>query len=683
MAVPVMRLYMHAPEIVFAARVNMTSVTYPVQDITYDGVTTGAYTDCTPDMFFTLGSAAGLDDYGRGRLRAMPTSSILKVGRASQGTNDGELDVVDDAYITVYDDFRVFAKIPYIASDGTMYKDADMPVLDRTEQPPPVANTGPGFAKTIDPVTGTIVAFFPGSDSIAIADGATIVSWAWDIKDGTYEFDTTATDADIFASFPPGFRWVALTVTDSNGKTHSARCPVFARDPDDDACVQSWQPVKYSRSQAGVRFDFRIVEDLPRSTYPDGALVMCWKEGNFEPQSRLQMIFTGWHQSDKVTARSTETALLRDTTLECVDVMGRLDALPSFSQSIEVPLEGETVTWYHMPAATVDKYIHYLLQWHSTALDLADYFPSGTGSDYPFVIFQSNEGQNLYQQVNWRARSIVPDHVFTCNRLGQLQVIVDPMLQDVADRTTTIQGSFLEQHWSDLEFTYTRPPRVSRLLGSALVTQSAWILVDDVKTLEDPVFSVAPGSAPSQGTREVTQGEQLAQSQAALNAVTGHRYARLNARHGPIRLSPASGDDQNIEPADMTWVYLYFSDDTAPQRGLSFDSSLPTGALRALPLEVDITWRFSETGATQDTTITLELETVGRPALADTREAALPVGEEPTAPVVYVPDYGLVPDQTLVAAITPTYLLRTSDFHTPAGSGGPTWEQALRFDEII
>lgn len=666
--VELQRLYVHSPAIVFTARVNMPSVTYPVQDITYDNVTLGAYTDLAPDMFFTIGSTIGADDYGRGRLRAMPTVTTLKVGRASQGTNDGELDVVDNAHITVYDDYRVHAKIPYITPAGTMYKDSDMPVLDRTTTPPPVANIGPGWAGTIDDVTGLVTVFFDDDQSFAVADGATITGYNWDVKDGSFTLGSVSTDSGVFATFPAGFRWVALTVTDSNGKTHSARCPVFARDPEDDATVQSWQIERHTRSIKGASISFRILEDLPRSTYPDGALVMCWEDNDLEPQSRAHMTFIGWHQSDRVTERATETALLSDTILECVDVAGRLDALPGFPQTIEDDATRDEdvnpdITWAFMTTPNIDKYIHYLLQWHSTALDLADYFPSGTGDDYPFIIFQS-DGQTLYDQVNRKANQIVPDHNFTCNRRGQLRVIVDPMLQNEADRTATVQGGFLEEWWSGLDFTYQRPPRVHRLYASAVLTGTA----EPIGT----VFSVAPGTAPSQGTNEATHGEQLAQSQADLNDVTGHRYARMNARHGMITVTAASGNDQDIDPADMTWVELFTSADTAPQRGMALGNTT-----RCLPHEVSIDYRYTETGVTQETRVTLEVETVGRPALTEEREGALPVGDVPDLPLVTIPPgFGLEDGVQMVAGVDlDGYIYRTTDFQTPSGSGGPTWDR--------
>ena len=97
---PAIRIYWHAPEPIFAARVNLASPVYPIADIPFDGVTTGAYTDTHADMFFTLGSAPGLDDYGRGRLRQQATANLLKIGRSSQGTEDGQVDIVNNAYIS-------------------------------------------------------------------------------------------------------------------------------------------------------------------------------------------------------------------------------------------------------------------------------------------------------------------------------------------------------------------------------------------------------------------------------------------------------------------------------------------------------------------------------------------------------------------------------------------------------
>lgn len=115
------RLFLLQPEVVFAARVVLLDpADYPISFVAYDTVTTGAYTDIQPGMTLCLGSTPGGDQYGRQRVRNAPTAISIFVGRSSRGTHDGELTLVDNAYITVWDDRRVWAKIPFIDSAGVV-----------------------------------------------------------------------------------------------------------------------------------------------------------------------------------------------------------------------------------------------------------------------------------------------------------------------------------------------------------------------------------------------------------------------------------------------------------------------------------------------------------------------------------------------------------------------------------
>lgn len=633
------RVYWHAPEPIFQARVNLASPTYPIANITYDNVTTGAYTDLGADMLITLGSAAGLDDYGRGRLRQAPTATTLKVGRSSQGTEDGQLEVVDNAYISVYEDYRVWSKIPVIgpAPNYVEYKDTDIPVSDRTEEPPPIANLGSDFAGSVDPSTDTLTVFFAGSNSMAVADGATIASYAWEAPGGTFVNGTDATDADVYIEFEAGAHWVRLTVTDSNGKTNTGHRFVLADDPDDSLCVSGMQVQTITRTQQGSTARLRVLEDLPRADYPDGAKVIIWEDRpSLDGVSRDHMLFVGWHQTDQASSLALETHLRRETQLTCVDVAGRMDSLPGFAQRLEVPDEEEGLTWGEMPAANMDKFLHYLIQWHSTAAQVADFYPSGTWDEYPFVLFDS-AGATLYEQLQRQANRIVPDHNFTCDRFGNLRVVVDPMLQNTDDRTATIQNSLTESAWSEIDFGYQRPPRVHTLRGSALLTQEEWeIDDDDEKQLLTPVFAIAPGTAPGQGGREQTLGERLAQSQEDLNDCVGHHYARLNARYSPINVTlNLNADPWDFDPAAHTWVQLLTSAATAPQRGLDFET------IRCLCKEVAVDFSYSAEAVTWRGRVVLELETVGLPALTEEQEEALPVGEEPVPPAPWTPpDFG-------------------------------------------
>src|SRR4030095_7366681 len=138
-------VYMHNPIAAFTARVNMPgTITYPRDSLIYDGVTLGAAINIFPGMTLLLGTAAGLDDLGRQRIRQNADATHIYLGRFSQGSHDGELNVQDNAYITVLADFRVWAKLPYIdLATGEIYKDS-VYSDDNAPNPRPIANGGPG-----------------------------------------------------------------------------------------------------------------------------------------------------------------------------------------------------------------------------------------------------------------------------------------------------------------------------------------------------------------------------------------------------------------------------------------------------------------------------------------------------------------------------------------------------------
>ena len=656
-------LYVDDPPILFAARLNMPGViTYPVTSLIFDGVTTGAYGDIQADMTLLLGSTDGGDDYGRVRVQNIATATEIPLGRTSQGTFDGEISIADDAYITVLDDYRVWSKIPRIDADGVQYKDTTVPVGTYTSTGiPPVANCGPGTAGTIDSVTSLMTVDFDASDSIAVSDGATISSYAWDVKDGTITVGAL-TDAAITATFPAGVRWVALTVTDSNDIPHTARCPVFARSPSVDVTIKVFD-FEASIKPGGQDVTVNLHEPV---TFPDGSLVMIWEDEPFNAADRGHMHFIGWHQSDDGSSSAKNTGNVSATVLHCLDVAGKLRILPGFPQSVE---SAETITnWDKMVAPTMDKYVHYLLQWHSTALSLSDYTPSGTGDLYPFVIFAS-EGGSLFDQVENDVSALIPTHHLTCNRQGQLAVNVDPMLQNELLRTSNVIGAFSEPNLENIDFAYTRSPRTHWLRGRAILTDTR--LYTDL-TDAAPLYTVhciAPGTAPGQGVSSAETNVGLTISQEDLNDAKGHEYARLNSRFGKINVTPPKDSVYiDVEPAEYQWVTLTLTSQNAAERGIVFD------AKRCLVNSITRRVVAQDTGSVASSQFELESETIGKPAVT-----VIPTGIViRPVPAVYVPDYGLVAGVQLVAALDGTAdwpLYRTADFQTLSGSGGPTWER--------
>lgn len=666
-------LYIHTPTPAFKARINMPAVTYPVTALTFDTVTLGAYTDLAFDMTMVLGTADGLDDLGRVRVQKLATSTTIPIGRVARGVEDGHLEVIDNAFITVYaDDFRVWAKIPVQDLEGVDYKDSDVPVGDFLTEIPPVVVMGGGFADYIDPVTGKVVVGFDGSGSYAMADGATIVTFAWDTGGGTVVAGDLD-EASITLEFTPGLYIVALTVTDSNGVPNTSRRPVLAVDPANDVTIGAAEIEGSQRfTQQGQSIAFRIPVELPRSLYPDGTLVMYWWGKPSDPADRSHMKFVGWEQSSEGSSRATKPGLVRETTINCVDAAGRLDSLPGFPQALQREDDPEVdEQWSLMPSLTMHKCLHYLLFWHSTALAVADLIMPDSLRDYPSMRLDS-AGSSLYDQVSSMAGMVEPDHLFCCNSQGQLVVLEDWMLIDVGDRPT-VAHILTEDDYGELTVSYSRSPKVYALRGGAIVCSTEWLMLGGEKTLP-LVFCVAPhtdSGAFGQGMREEQDNEGLTQSQEQLNVTKGHKYARLNARFGTPRvtlLDPSAIWD--FEPALLNRVQLNIAAEYAAQRGLPFTQ------VNCMVKELTVTPRATKQGLAIEATATLEFETSGPPAITHIPEVEGQPDdyETPPPPPPTEPPPGLTDGVELVAGIgLDGNVYVTTDFQTPSGSGGPTW----------
>lgn len=671
----VYRLFLLQPEVVFQAQVAQSTFVYPMSEVAYDGVTTGAFGDVEVGQTIFFGSSAGAFDLGATRVRAAADASKIYFGRSSRGVRPGEVNLSDDVYISIYDLREIWGRPPFIDSGGAVQKDPGLAVEWRTTTPPPVANTGPGFCRTIDPDTSVITVALPptANTSVATADGASISTYLWDVKDGTV-VSGTVNDSTLVATFPAGFRYVSLTVTDDEGHFHTAYCPIFARDPDDDPCIP-FQFERHTIRPDGQDVAIRILADIPADEYPPGTLAMIWRGEPDDLFDRSHMVIIGWLGDIPAQIQAQRTGTLRDTTLEILDVAGRLKRTNAYTQRVEDESLRDTdafpaITWFHIVDLNMDKYLHYLLAWHTTALSLADFVWSGTGDTYAATGLESGGG-DLWEQLASQAAKLKPDYALTCNRRGQLRVLPDPMLQDSGDRTATIQATLDASDWSDLRYEHRRNPRVFWLRSGAIRAGRTLPL--------STVFSLAPGDAPGQGGEERTANEGLVASQTILNASEGHRYARINAPQSEFRVSFADGDDRDIEPADMTWVELTLPAALAAQRGLSFTES------RGLPKELSIRYSHAREGLTRAIEMTWERETVGLPAVTyippasdlDDDDTTWPGdfhGSPPPPPPPDDPEEGFFFDPVQA------YLMWDGAriYYTPdiLAGGGPVWEFA-------
>lgn len=201
-------------DVVFAARVNDTPSSSDYAQISYDTVTTGAYTDLIVDMDVRISHTSDIRDaFFYGRVRKTPTASILYINETSAA-------ITDNDYIFVIDSYPMVIRQRY----------KDKVDWDKSHTPPPPIESNVDSAY-VACTTAATAQFSLSSMGQAIAKGATITSVEWSIPDVTYiEGDEESEDIVIEVESPYN-EWGHLTLTDSNGTPNTLHFTITAGDP--------------------------------------------------------------------------------------------------------------------------------------------------------------------------------------------------------------------------------------------------------------------------------------------------------------------------------------------------------------------------------------------------------------------------------------------------------------------
>jgi hypothetical protein len=596
-------LYVDRPPAIFKARVNQSAFAYPLTELTFDGVTLGAFGDIIPGQTLLIGSSEGADDLGRVRVRKAAASDTLYIGESSRGIHDGELSPSNDSYLTVLDEHRQWGIAPRLDGE-VMYKDFDIPYLDGGRnygsRPGPIANGGPDRVGLVD--GDDIVTFdFTAADSLAVSPGSSIDAYLWDVGDGSITVGADS-DEEITATFPAGRRYVTLTVTDDNGDARTHYILTVALDPDDVTwCpITNFEIVEQRYTREGGALTVIINEDLAPTTYPDGCKVMYFEAekygdtaGSLAGPSTLEHIkFVGWHDTEYENPRATMQGIEKGVEFRCIsnaEKMRRINLLPN-----EVTDDSTPANWREMHTFTPGRFMFYQLAWHSTVFETCPFIFDTLGSGYAGL---SVSASTLWDQVAEIAES--RGKKLTCDGRGILRVLPYSQTQDSGDRTATVIIALNGNDYSAFTFERDRHPRDYWIPGEGITVGNNNV----------DVYCRAPGLAPGQGAQRIDIGEQLVADQTELNARIGHEYARVNSPWLLTRLAMAQTGDAGIDPALLEWIEVTV-DSTTNRRGRGLAS------IRILPTEVVIQHNVGVTGTiTKEVEVIGEIETVGTPAV--------------------------------------------------------------------
>ncbi len=640
--------------------------TYPAKTLAYT-LSTGSAASITPGMTVRVLSSAGVP---KGLLRVATggtiTSTSLPVNEFSRGT----CDVVSGDLIQVCKEFRIWDRL--VSNTAAFNKDSRIAYSDQGSNPPPYPNAGGPYVGFVDPVTLLATYSFDATSSLILDPDNTLATktYSWDFGDGT---PSTSTSGTPTVTFPVGFRWVKLTVTDSvNGKSSSKYIPVWAYQRSGDTAEAAYRAVQlenlsYSHD-AGWSASFRLpasgqsdIADLP-----DGAMVVYWEEEQYagvvgsygsNVTGKSHVKFTGYLIRDTLTIDPDS----EDVLFEAVSPLAMLERTPALPQLLVN--KTSPAKWSELKTLTIRRALWYLAFWGTNIGDILDLVWDGLDLSYSRLAVQ--EVSSLAGQLRDIAASVGTE--VTCNRMGRINFVRNPNFLNSAERTArtktydfttadVMHAEIPREHWGNTKF----------VRGEAITTDSK------------PVFSNAPGNAPAPfGTASSTLSKQIVASQDSINDVTGFFFALENALYNGqfvpkgARITLPDGYDV-FDPAYREFV-TFTLPSTLSSRGISYDST------RRWTIEqVDLSYD-PDTG-TKDITVTLDHETTGAPGTT-----YVPPKENTTTitPIeIQFPGYwelpapsgGLVPGIQTIAVVDSLRKLHiTTNYEYPSASGGPTW----------
>jgi len=553
-------LYIYDAPVVFEATISSANDAETHVAIATDTITTGSFSDIKVGMTLELEDDDG-NFRGRQRVRGTDDPNIL-TGRAPRSNFDGGLNPGEATTVKVYDEYRVWAKIPYIDPAGNQLRDQQTyPGADEAQ--PPLANNAFPAALLISEDGGARLLEFDASLSRGIRSGSNPISYSWDFGDGTIT-SGTSTDVDPTVSFPVGDRYVDLTVTDDNDVAETTRILV---------CVverSALIPARITRRSRGINRNDFVIEspaDLLSTDTRDGAPILYADNdsiGNFSSR------FYGW--LGEVSSRYPDPANgIGFVSITCEDVGTRLRKLVSFPQVVKVA-EDATGSWQFLPDVDIRVLIHHMWRWYSSALEVATL-------DIGTVVYSLPRlevtGNTLFDQFDRLAQAI--GHRVSIDMTGVIRIIADPVVQPTADQKTeyslpferdvTVRTSLTETDYAEPGFSYTHVPRISwaRAKGIVAATSAADLRV---------VSCIAPSKTPGQGTTESSDTEQLVNAttpQDELNVRTGNRYAsRQDNPFGQLQIELAKSRGI-FDPALMQVFKVELPDTLKNRHGISDD----------------------------------------------------------------------------------------------------------------
>lgn len=641
------------PATVYTARVNgAPASTDQLAQLTCDGGS-GTLADVLPGMTVLIGSTAGAYDRGQARIRKSPTSTIFYIGTES------EIDVADNDYLTVVDEFGLWQKRVKIDS-GTIYMDEDVAYTSQNDDRLPVVVMGGPVV--LELAGASVTAQFDATNSWV--PGASGNTYAWDAPGADSIDDDTAAAVSIVYSAAGRYR-VACTVTiDGVSNTRYEYVQVF--DADNPPVTQfQVRSLSGSKAQGGHAFQMTLYAEAGLATVRDRAQVILFTRDHYGAEGQVStgyatgrenILCAGWISGETIVW-SPE---LSSVTFQVEGAHAWLGRITAYPQGLE-DVTTAPALWTDYDTLTMTAYLWHVLTWRSTVAQAIDCIVEISTTR---VIELSAAATSLWEQIAVTAgqRLLAPP---CTDHLSRLFVLIDSQFR--SDRSGVVEVMTLAAVDWRAPIQLTRNP-VSQV-GMVDLSGFAWD-----GTNATALFALSPGRVWKRYGRVQSVQALLLDDQAQANALAGLIAGQANNEYPSITIQLA-GNNRMLDIAPDCYALLTLAATDTP-RGVSF-----TGQ-RLIPRK--ISWAYDSASGGLLPTVDFEAESFAELSVTGDAPATEPVPppEPPpteTCPTGYhwdsdleacVPDGGGgVGDGNTVYVMTYNKLARTRNFL----AGVPTW----------
>lgn len=574
-------LTLDKPVTVYTARVNQTTFSDPMVQVTYDSGS-GTLSDVKNGMTMYVGTSAGTYDLGIVRIRKTPSVSVFYINESS------EINWEDNAYLTVVDEFGLWQK--HLVMKGSLaLMDYDIGYTDQHLYLAPIPVMGP---QAVLWLTEDTVNFEPDASNSWVL-GSAISSYLWTAPGSSATSGLDSATPTITYNAVGRYR-ISCTVTAANGKTTTGYRYVFVYDSENPPATNfELLSCAGDRENGGWEFSIRMYDQALLADVRDRAMIILsardWygsTEGSIGQLDGYENIIAmGWIAGETIHWDPENNSV----TFEVQGPHYWLNQIPGYPVGVEYKSTNPTV-WTSLKNLTVDKGLWHLLHWRSTATAMMDIYLSGDTQYLPTA--EAATGSLWTQLTTIAEQTILAKPI--CDALGRMFVQVDTQYLGVSDRMEIPSIMVLTQDDLQEMVEFEREP----------IRQTAQIYATGISyngSKAIPLLSKAPGISLARFGKSIEIDQLLIPNQARLNELSGMVYAKENNLYKAVDIY-LSQNNRLIDIAERSRLILNIGE-TDTVRGITFINQ------KFLPRRVS--YEYDANAGVLLTEMTCEAETVG------------------------------------------------------------------------